>query len=143
MEEKKTQTVCPYAKKCGGCQYQGVPYSAQLKKKQNQVQGLLKKFGNVKPVIGMKDPYFYRNKVHAVFDRDRKGNIISGIYEAGTHRVVSIEQCLIEYKKKQRTRSSVISEDFYVLLRSKHMMRIPDMDFCAMYWCVVAFLQVR
>ena len=63
MEEKKTQTVCPYAKKCGGCQYQGVPYSAQLKKKQNQVQGLLKKFGNVKPVIGMKDPYFYRNKV--------------------------------------------------------------------------------
>ena len=51
MEEKKTQTVCPYAKKCGGCQYQGVPYSAQLKKKQNQVQGLLKKFGNVKPVM--------------------------------------------------------------------------------------------
>ena len=39
MEEKKTQTVCPYAKKCGGCQYQGVPYSAQLKKKQNQVHG--------------------------------------------------------------------------------------------------------
>ena len=78
-----------------------MPYSAQLKKKQNQVQGLLKKFGNVKPVIGMKDPYFYRNKVHAVFDRDRKGNIISGIYEAGTHRVVSIEQCLIEDKKSQ------------------------------------------
>ena len=101
MEEKKTQTVCPYAKKCGGCQYQGVPYSAQLKKKQSQGQGLLKKFGNVKPVIGMKDPYFYRNKVHAVFDRDRKGNIISGIYEAGTHRVVSIEQCLIEDKKSQ------------------------------------------
>lgn len=101
MEEKKTQTVCPYAKKCGGCQYQGVPYSAQLKKKQNQVQRLLKKFGNVKPVIGMKDPYFYRNKVHAVFDRDRKGNIISGIYEAGTHRVVSIEQCLIEDEKSQ------------------------------------------
>ena len=101
MEEKKTQTVCPNAKKCGGCQYQGVPYSAQLKKKQNQVLGLLKKFGNVKPVIGMKDPYFYRNKVHAVFDRDRKGNIISGIYEAGTHRVVSIEQCLIEDKKSQ------------------------------------------
>ena len=101
MEEKKTQTVCPYAKKCGGCQYQGVPYSAQLKKKQNQVQGLLKKLGNLKPVIGMKDPYFYRNKVHAVFDRDRKGNIISGIYEAGTHRVVSIEQCLIEDKKSQ------------------------------------------
>ena len=102
MEEKRNiQKVCPYAKKCGGCQYQGIPYSTQLKKKQNQVQGLLKKFGNVKPVIGMKDPYFYRNKVHAVFDRDRKGNIISGIYEAGSHRVVSIDQCLIEDEKSQ------------------------------------------
>ena len=102
MEEKKTELkACPYAKKCGGCQYQGVPYPAQLKKKQNQVQNLLKKFGKVKPVIGMKDPYFYRNKVHAVFDRDRKGNIISGIYEANSHRVVSIDQCLIEDKKSQ------------------------------------------
>lgn len=102
MEKKKTELkACPYAKKCGGCQYQGVPYPAQLKKKQNQVQNLLKKFGKVKPVIGMKDPYFYRNKVHAVFDRDRKGNIISGIYEANSHRVVSIDQCLIEDKKSQ------------------------------------------
>lgn len=39
MEEKKTQTVCPYAKKCGGCQYQGVPYSAQLKKKSKSGTG--------------------------------------------------------------------------------------------------------
>ncbi len=101
MEANKTQKICPYAKKCGGCQYQGIPYPAQLKKKQNKVQGLLKKFGTVKPVIGMKNPYFYRNKVHAVFDRDRKGNIISGIYEAGSHRVVPIEQCLIEDEKSQ------------------------------------------
>ena len=101
MEANNTQKICPYAKKCGGCQYQGVPYPAQLKKKQNKVQGLLKKFGTVKPVIGMKNPYFYRNKVHAVFDRDRKGNIISGIYEAGSHRVVPIEQCLIEDEKSQ------------------------------------------
>ena len=55
----------------------------------------------MKPVIGMKDPYFYRNKVHAVFDRDRKGNIISGIYEQNSHRVVPIDQCLIEDEKSQ------------------------------------------
>ena len=103
MEEKKNtqEAVCPYAKKCGGCKYQGVPYPAQLKKKQNQVQNLLKKFGKTEPIIGMKNPYFYRNKVHAVFDRDRKGNIISGIYEANSHRVVSIEKCLIEDEKSQ------------------------------------------
>ena len=103
MEEKKNtqEAVCPYAKKCGGCKYQGVPYPAQLKKKQNQIQNLLKKFGKTEPIIGMKNPYFYRNKVHAVFDRDRKGNIISGIYEANSHRVVPIEKCLIEDEKSQ------------------------------------------
>ena len=34
--------------------------------------------------------------MHAVFDRDRKGNIISGIYEEGTHRVVPVENCLMK-----------------------------------------------
>lgn len=101
MKEKSKMPVCPNARKCGGCQYQGMPYEAQLRKKQKLVQELLGKFGKVKPIIGMKDPYYYRNKVHAAFDRDRKGNIISGIYEANSHRVVPIEECLIEDKKSQ------------------------------------------
>lgn len=104
MEEKKNQTepeVCKVAKKCGGCQYQGVPYKEQLKKKQKAVNALLSKFGKVEPIIGMENPYYYRNKVHAVFDRDRRGNIISGTYEAKTHRVVHVENCLIEDKKSQ------------------------------------------
>ena len=100
MEEKKP-LVCASTKKCGGCQYQGTAYEEQLKKKQKHVQSLLNKFGKVNPIIGMKEPYFYRNKVHAVLDRDRKGNIISGIYEAKSHRVVPIEKCLIEDEKSQ------------------------------------------
>lgn len=100
MEEKNI-TVCASAKKCGGCQYQGIPYQEQLKKKQKQVQSLLNKFGKVSPIMGMENPYYYRNKVHAAFDRDRKGNIISGIYEANSHRVVPIEKCLIEDEKSQ------------------------------------------
>ncbi len=100
MDEKQ-QRFCTNAKKCGGCQYQGVPYQEQLKKKQKQVEALLKKFVKISPIIGMEEPYFYRNKVHAVFDRDRKGNIISGIYEAKSHRVVPIDECLIEDEKSQ------------------------------------------
>ncbi len=100
-EKKKEQKVCPYAKKCGGCKYQGIPYKAQLGKKQDQVKSLLKKFGKVNPIIGMEDPYYYRNKVHAVFDRDKKGNIISGIYEANSHRIVPIEKCQIEDEESQ------------------------------------------
>lgn len=99
MEEKVTK--CSVSKKCGSCQYQGVPYKEQLAAKQKRMKKLLGKFANVKPIIGMDDPFYYRNKVHAVFDRDKKGNIICGTYEAKTHKVVPIEECMIEDKISQ------------------------------------------
>lgn len=88
--------VCPVHKKCGGCRYQGVPYAEQLKTKEKWVGKLMGKFCQVHPIAGMENPYHYRNKVHAVFDRDRKGNIISGVYQEGTHRVIPVESCMIE-----------------------------------------------
>lgn len=99
MEEKIKK--CSVSKKCGSCQYQGVPYKEQLAAKQKKMNKLLGKFGKVKPIIGMDDPFYYRNKVHAVFDRDRKGNIICGTYEAKTHKVVPVEECMIEDKISQ------------------------------------------
>ena len=92
---------CSAAKKCGGCQYQGVAYAEQLKKKQKEEETLLKSFGKVETIIGMKDPYYYRNKMHRTFGRDRKGNVICGTYEEGTHRIVPVEECLIEDRKSQ------------------------------------------
>ena len=99
MEEKLKK--CTVSKKCGSCQYQGISYKEQLAVKQKKMNKLLKKFSNVKPIIGMENPFYYRNKVHAVFDRDRKGNIICGTYEAKTHKVVPVEECLIEDKISQ------------------------------------------
>lgn len=96
-----TEIKCEKAKKCGGCQYQGIPYKEQLKKKQKTVENLLGKFGRVQPIVGMEEPLYYRNKVHAVFDRDKKGKVISGIYEANSHRVVPVEKCFIEDEKSQ------------------------------------------
>lgn len=99
MEEKLKK--CTVSKKCGSCQYQGISYKEQLAVKQKKMNKLLKKFANVKPIIGMENPLYYRNKVHAVFDRDRKGNIICGTYEAKSHKVVPVEECLIEDKISQ------------------------------------------
>lgn len=93
---RSSERICPVFKKCGGCQYQGKSYAVQLKEKEEQVRKLLKPYCEVKPIIGMKEPYYYRNKVHAVFDHDRKGNPISGVYEAGTHKVVPVDSCLLE-----------------------------------------------
>lgn len=97
--EKKEKIGCQYSKKCGGCTYQGITYEKQLKEKQKIVQALLKEFCKVQPILSMENPYYYRNKVHAVFDRDRKGKVISGIYQEGTHKVVPIDSCIIEDQK--------------------------------------------
>lgn len=92
---KKEQSVCSVAKKCGGCQFQGIPYDRQLEKKRAIVKQCVGDV-RVQTPIGMAEPLHYRNKVHAAFGRDRKGNIICGVYESGTHCIVPVEGCMIE-----------------------------------------------
>lgn len=93
------RSLCPVFKQCGGCQLLDMEYEKQLEWKRNYLEEQLKGLCPVKGIIGMKDPYHYRNKVHAVFDRDRRGNIISGIYQENSHIVVPVERCLIEDQK--------------------------------------------
>ena len=56
----------------------------------------MKDICSVEPIIGMKNPYHYRNKVNAAFAHRRDGSIVSGVYEEGTHRIVPVDECLIE-----------------------------------------------
>lgn len=100
MSGKHTQLdKCPVAMKCGGCQYTGVPYEEQLEKKQRIEEQLLKKYGKVHRIIGMENPEHYRNKVHAAFAFHKGMGIVSGIYQEGTHNVVSVDECLLEDRK--------------------------------------------
>lgn len=87
---------CPVYKKCGGCQLQNLSYKQQLDFKQNKVERLLKKFCKVNRIIGMENPYHYRNKVQAAFRTDRRGKVISGVYQSGTHHIISIDSCQTE-----------------------------------------------
>lgn len=96
---ERKKSLCPHFKTCGGCQYLDMPYEKQLGHKKKEVSDLLRPFCRVEEIIGMDDPFHYRNKVHAVMARDRKGRIISGVYKEGTHTVLPVETCLIENKK--------------------------------------------
>ena len=60
------------------------------------------------PIIGMPSPYHYRNKVHAVVGGDRKGNIFAGTYEAGSHRIVPIESCLLDNEKADAIINTIV-----------------------------------
>lgn len=88
--------VCPAEKKCGGCQFLHLTYEEQLVQKQKTVSTLMKPYCQVHRIVGMEQPLHYRNKVHAVYTHRRDGQIISGTYEEGTHRVVPVESCLLE-----------------------------------------------
>ena len=96
---RRNKTQCPVFRICGGCQLLDIPYKQQLEQKQKRLEELLKPYCKLEAMIGMENPYHYRNKVHAVFDRDKKGNPFSGVYEANSHRVVPVESCLIEDQK--------------------------------------------
>lgn len=96
---QKKKSLCPVSGKCGGCQLVDMPYKEQLKRKQKQVELLLKEYGKVMPIVGMEEPAHYRNKVHAVFAFQKGRGIVSGIYQEKSHRVVPVESCLLENQK--------------------------------------------
>lgn len=91
--------ICPVSRKCGGCQLMNLTYPEQLKYKQAKVVKLLSGFHRVSPIIGMDEPFHYRNKVQAAFGRTRGGEIISGIYQSSTHNIVKTDSCFIEDEK--------------------------------------------
>ncbi len=90
-----SELKCPYRKKCGGCQLQNLPYNRQLSFKQVKAIKLLGKYCHVDEIIGMKNPYHYRNKVQVAFC-EKGGEILSGVYQSTTKSIVPVDSCLIE-----------------------------------------------
>ncbi len=93
---QRQKAPCPVAERCGGCQWINMQYQEQLKEKKRRVQKLLAPYCRLEGILGMADPLYYRNKVHAVFGEDRKHKPISGIYEERTHCIVPVDSCRIE-----------------------------------------------
>ncbi|MFR1296486.1 MAG: hypothetical protein ACLSBH_14290 [Coprobacillus cateniformis] len=83
---------CQMSQRCGSCQYLDMDYSQQLIKKQKYCQKLFQKFPvQVHSVIGMQNPFEYRNKVIIAFNQRYE----YGLYEEGSHRIVPIQQCML------------------------------------------------
>jgi len=105
MEEKlkdikeRIKPRCPYFGPCGGCQLQDIPYPIQLMLKREEVVDRLAEQGinsvKVEPVIGMDDPWFYRNKIQFPI-RSQNGRLQMGYYKRRTHEVVNIKECYIQ-----------------------------------------------
>ncbi|MBQ9701043.1 MAG: 23S rRNA (uracil(1939)-C(5))-methyltransferase RlmD [Lachnospiraceae bacterium] len=100
--EYRVDAVCPVARQCGGCQIQELSYEAQLAFKEKKVQNNLERIGKVTPseyemctIIGMEEPYHYRNKAQFPVGADKEGNIITGFYAGRTHSIIPCDDCAI------------------------------------------------
>lgn len=94
----RVEPKCPMARKCGGCQIQHMSYEKQLEFKNNLVLNNIKRIGGIKditlePIIGMDNPFNYRNKAQYPVGTDQDGNIIMGFYAGRTHSIIENYDC--------------------------------------------------
>lgn len=103
LSKDRIQPKCKICTACGGCQYQQINYSTQLKFKTQRVKNALTRIGkldvNVLPCLGMKEPYHYRNKIQVPFCKDKKGHVVYGFYRENSHEIIPIKECTIENQK--------------------------------------------
>ena len=102
--EYRVEPRCPIARPCGGCQLQEMDYRRQLEFKERKVYEHLKRIGGfseelllevTEPIIGMENPFHYRNKATFPFGRDKDGEIITGFYAGRTHNIIPNTDCHI------------------------------------------------
>ena len=102
--EDRVEPICPVAGKCGGCQIMQMDYRAQLRFKERKVAQDLIRIGGfseelvakvMQPIIGMEEPYHFRNKAQYPIQEDEQGNPIAGFYALRSHRVVESDRCYL------------------------------------------------
>ena len=92
----RVEPPCPYFGNCGGCQWQHIAYPTQMHYKTQIVREQLEHAGGlagveVRPIIGMEDPWGYRNS--ARFTPSPDGQL--GFQRHESHEVVAVDNCLI------------------------------------------------
>ena len=96
----RVEAPCPVARSCGGCQIQSMSYEEQLRFKADKVFNNIRRIGGIEeferePIIGMEEPFHYRNKAQFPVGLDRDGNIVSGFYAGRTHSIIDMDHCML------------------------------------------------
>lgn len=144
----RVEPFCSHFGVCGGCQWQHLPYSSQLKYKQQQVLDVLQRIAKVelpeaRPILGSEKDRFYRNKLEYTFSNKRwrtleeiqsgeefKNNEALGFHIPGMFdKVLDIEKCFLQEDFSNRVRLSVKAfclahqMDFFDLKLQQGLMR--------------------
>ena len=127
LSEHRTEPVCQHFGVCGGCKWQHMKYDAQLIFKQKEVAENLKRIGKLdlpelKPILAVENPYWYRNKMEFSFSNQRwltKEEVDSGIEinrnALGFHKpgmwdkIVDVDKCYLQADPSNAIRNFVRS----------------------------------
>ncbi|MDY3249273.1 MAG: 23S rRNA (uracil(1939)-C(5))-methyltransferase RlmD [Candidatus Choladocola sp.] len=121
----RVEPPCPVSRQCGGCQIQAMSYEAQLRFKASKVKNNLMRIGKfenppMEPILGMDEPFRYRNKAQFPVGTDRSGKLKAGFYAGRTHSIIECHDCLLG--------ASVNREILELVLAHMEKYNIPSYD---------------
>ena len=118
---------CKEARRCGGCQIQEMDYRQQLAFKKDKVENNLLRLGAVpkevldaamEGIIGMDEPFRYRNKAQYPIGRDREGHLTAGFYAGRTHQIIPLPDmdCALGTEENQPILQEILAfmEEYHV-----------------------------
>lgn len=121
----RVQPVCRFHRQCGGCQLQAMRYERQLLFKQDKVRNNLLRIGGfseaeidsvTEPIVGMEEPFHYRNKAQYPIGADKEGNPVAGFYAGRTHTIIANTDCALGRKENQEILETILAymREFHV-----------------------------
>lgn len=100
----RVEPKCAFHRQCGGCQLQALDYQKQLQFKQDKIRHNLIRIGGfdeaavdekMEPILGMEEPWHYRNKAQYPVGRNREGKTVTGFYAGRTHSIIANTDCAL------------------------------------------------
>lgn len=113
----RVEPNCFCHKQCGGCQIQALSYEKQLEFKEKKIRNNLIRIGGLDPdyvdqrmekIVGMEEPFHYRNKAQYPVGTDREGNIITGFYAGRTHNIIANTDCSLGVEQNKEILETIL-----------------------------------
>ena len=114
----RVQPKCALHKQCGGCQIQAMSYKQQLQFKQSKVRNNLIRIGGFEPefidkrmdpIVGMEEPFHYRNKAQYPIGVNKEGKPVAGFYAGRTHDIIANTQCALGVEENKEILEAILS----------------------------------
>ena len=114
----RTEPECDFYRQCGGCQLQALRYEKQLEFKENKIRNNLIRLGGfeaqyvdarMEPIVGMEEPWHYRNKAQYPVGTDKEGNPVTGFYAGRTHSIIANTDCALGAAENKEILEAVLA----------------------------------